>query len=157
MNGINKSADTKPDTHKYDDIINLPHPVSTRHPRMSLHDRAAQFSPFAALTGYDAAVKETARLTERRIELDENSKALLDERMGIVQEQLNEKPEITITYFKPDMKKSGGSYVEVTGCIKKIDEYERLIVLCSGEKIPIDEVIAVQGEIFRLLKSEIEY
>ena len=157
MNGINKSADTKPDTHKYDDIINLPHPVSSRHPQMSLHDRAAQFSPFAALTGYDTAVKETARLTEQRIELDESSKSLLDEKLGIVQEQLDQKPEITITYFKPDPKKAGGSYAEVTGSIKKIDEYERLLVLCSGEKIPIDEVIAVQGEIFRLLESEIEY
>lgn len=157
MNGINKLADTKPDTHKYDDIINLPHPVSSRHPQMSLHDRAAQFSPFAALTGYDAAVKETARLTEQRIELDESSKSLLDEKLGIVQEQLDQKPEITITYFKPDPKKAGGSYVEVAGSIKKIDEYERLLVLCSGEKIPIDEVIAVQGEIFQLLESEIEY
>lgn len=157
MNGTNKSADTKPDTHKYDDIINLPHPVSTRHPQMSLHDRAAQFSPFAALTGYDAAVKETARLTEKRIELDENSKALLDERLGIAQEQLDEKPEVTITYFKPDTKKAGGSYVEVTGSIKKLDEYERLIILHSGEKISIDEVIAMEGEIFRLLESEIEY
>ncbi|MEG0292476.1 MAG: hypothetical protein RR495_07035 [Anaerovoracaceae bacterium] len=150
MKEINKSADTKPNKEKYSDIINLPHHVSTRHSQMSLYQRAAQFSPFAALTGHDAAIKEVARLTETRIELDENSKMLLDEKLVIVKDRLDEKCEIKITYFEPDIKKSGGSYVEVNGSIKKIDEYKRLIVLHSGKNIPIDEIIAMEGEIFLL-------
>ena len=96
-------------SHKYDDIIGLPHPVSVKHPRMAREDRAAQFSPFAALTGYDAAISETQRLTEKRRELDENKKAELDAKMADLVRQLDEHPTVRITYFKEDDRKDGGA------------------------------------------------
>lgn len=134
---------------KYDDIIYLPHHVSSTRPQMPIADRAAQFSPFAALTGHDAAIKETARLTDRRIELDENSKNVLNEKLQMIAEKLKSYPTITITYFLPDEKKNGGSYVSVDGSVKKIDEYNRCIVLSDGIKIPIDEIFDISGELFR--------
>lgn len=143
MNETSKSAGTRHEENPYDDIIHLPRHISVTHPQMSLHDRAAQFSPFAALTGHDAAVKETARLTKGRMELDENSRACLDEKMRMIQEQVGTHPEITVTYFKPDQKKEGGAYVETAGFLKKIDNYKRVIVMQDGEQIPIDEVIDI--------------
>lgn len=136
-------------TTKYDDIINLPHHVSSIHPQMPIADRAAQFSPFAALTGHDAAIKETARLTNRRVELDENSKSILNEKFQMIVENLQNQPAVTITYFLPDDKKEGGSYISVAGSVKKIDEYKRRIILADGTKIPIDEVFDIDGELFR--------
>jgi hypothetical protein len=127
----------------YDDMLHLPHHVSQRHPQMSLHDRAAQFSPFAALTGYDAAVKETARLTAQRVELDEGEKEALDQRLTLVQERLPEPTEVTITYFVPDKKKDGGAYVSVSGTVKKIDDYEHTVVLRDGTSIPIEEIVMI--------------
>lgn len=141
--------------HCYDDIINLPHPTSKKHPRMATIDRAAQFSPFAALTGYDAAVKETARLTDQRIELDEYQKVSLDERLQIVQEHLRERLEISLTYFKPDDRKAGGSYLTITGVVKKIDNYERIVMMSDGTKIPIDEIFELSGEVFSSLDNSI--
>lgn len=141
------------ETHKYDDIINLPHHTSPTRPRMAMIDRAAQFSPFAALTGYDAAVKETARLTDQRIELDEYEKADLDERLQLIQEHLSEQPKVEITYFKPDERKSGGAYLSVSGVIKKIDSFERHVVMMDGKKIPIDEIFQIDGELFRFLEN----
>ena len=138
---------------KYDDIINLPHHTSPKRPRMSMIDRAAQFSPFAALTGYDAAVKETARLTDRRIELDEYSKAALDERLQLIQEHLKEFPEVTITYFQPDERKDGGAYLTVTGAVKKIDTYEKCVVMIDKQKIPIDEIFEIDGNLFSLMEN----
>jgi hypothetical protein len=135
-------------TEKYNDIINLPHHVSATHPHMPAIDRAAQFSPFAALTGYDAAIKETARLTDERVELDEYMKDVLSDRLQIIIDQLKEHPEITITYFQPDEKKNGGDYVTVIGTVKKIDEYERIIVMNNGTWIQIDEIISIDGQIF---------
>ena len=135
-------------TGPYDDIINLPHHVSSSRPHMSSIDRAAQFSPFAALTGYDDAVKETARLTEKRVELDESRKAALNERLCIIQDTLVEQPTVIITYFQPDKKKSGGAYVTATGSVKKIDEYVRTVVMHDTTKIPIDEIISIDGEMF---------
>lgn len=129
------------DNHKYGDIINLPHHTSAKRPHMSMLDRAAQFSPFAALTGYDAAVQETARLTERRIELDEYEKSVLDERLQLVQQHLKEQPEVTITYFKPDDRKEGGAYLSVTGNVKKIDNYEKCVIMQDGLRIPIGEIV----------------
>lgn len=134
---------------KYSKIINMPHHVSSKHPRMSMIDRAAQFSPFAALTGYDAAVKETARLTEQKVDLDEYEKADLDERLRIATEL--DSPEITITYFKPDARKAGGFYISATGIIKKIDSYERSVIMKDGLKIPIDDINSIDGEIFNSL------
>ncbi len=133
-------------THQYDDIIHLAHHVSKTHPPMPIQDRAAQFAPFAALTGHHDAVKETARLTENRMELDENCKAVLDGKLQNIQEQLSSSPVVSITYFEPDLKKAGGTYVTMTGCVKKIDEYERAVVLTDGTKIPIDEIIEIEEE-----------
>ena len=137
------------DEHKYDDIIHLPHPVSRNHPQMLPLDRAAQFSPFAALTGHDAAIRETARLTEERSELDESRKEMLDERLQMIRENLSEEPEITFTYFKPDEKKSGGAYLTVIGKVKKINEYEHQILLEDGTVIAIENLFSIEGELFR--------
>ena len=136
------------DKYQYDDIINLPHHTSPTRPRMSAIDRAAQFSPFAALTGYDAAVKETARLTEERIELDEYAKADLDAKLQMIHDCFADKPEISITYFVPDERKAGGAYVTVTGTIKKIDTYEQNLIMTEGQIIPINEIIQIDGELF---------
>lgn len=136
------------DKHQYDDIINLPHHTSPTRPRMSAIDRAAQFSPFAALTGYDAAVKETARLTEERIELDEYAKADLDAKLQMIHDSFADNPEISITYFIPDERKAGGAYVTVTGTIKKIDTYEQNLIMTEGQIIPINEIIQLDGELF---------
>lgn len=140
--------------HSYDDIIKLPHHVSARHPRMPLSDRAAQFSPFAALTGYDAIIQETARLTEEFAELDEDRKAQLDERLRMIKETLNRRdnperePEVIITYFEPDAKKSGGRYVTVRGRVKKIDERGRRILLEDRTILPMESLFAIEGEWF---------
>lgn len=128
---------------KYDDIIDLPHHISKKHPQMSLEARAAQFAPFAALTGYDDAVKETARLTNERIDLDDEAKMMLDAILQIIREQLSEKPLVTITYFVPDAKKDGGKYITTNGNVKKIDDYKHLIILDNSLEIPIDEIIDI--------------
>lgn len=133
----------------YEDIINLPHHVSKTRPQMSMLDRAAQFSPFAALTGYDAAIKETGRLTDEKIEMDEDRKTALDMKQTYLIEMLDEQPEISITYFLPDTKKSGGAYVTVTGNLKRFDEYERLLILTDGKKIPMDDIADIDSDLFR--------
>ena len=130
-------------TKTYDDIIHLPHHVSATHPHMAAIDRAAQFSPFAALTGYDAAIKETARLTDKRVELDESMKAALSNKLQMIADRLKEHPEIAITYFQPDGKKNGGAYVTVINTVKKIDVYKRIVVLTDGIVIPVDEIISI--------------
>ena len=133
---------------EYDDIIHLPHHVSTTRPHMAVIDRAAQFSPFAALTGHDAAIKETARLTEERVELDEYMKESLNGKLQIIVERLKEQPEIKITYFRPDEKKDGGAYVTDSGTVKKIDGYKRIVVMTNRTEIPIDEIVSIEGDIF---------
>lgn len=132
----------------YDDILPLPHHVSEKHPPMSRLDRAAQFSPFAALTGYEAAVEETARLTDQRIELDKGEKETIDQRLTLLRERLPEPTEVTITYFMPDKKKAGGAYVSVSGTVKKIDDYERMVILRNGTSIPIDDILHINGKLF---------
>ena len=141
-------------TNPYDDIMNLPHHQSATHPHMTAYDRAAQFSPFAALTGFEDAVNETARLTDKKVELDEYGKSALNERLNIIQDTLDEQPEVSITYFLPDKKKSGGAYVTVTGGVKKIDEYEHIVVMLDATKIPIDDIAKINGEIFCSLENE---
>lgn len=123
----------------YDDIIDLPHPTSERHPRMSMANRAAMFSPFAALTGYDAAVKETARLTDAKVDLTEDEKAILDAKLQL----LTPGESVAITYFQPDAKKQGGAYLTASGEIKRIDGAAREIVLADGRRIPIDDILEV--------------
>lgn len=130
-------------SHDYDDIINLPHHTSAVRPRMPIADRAAQFSAFQALTGYGAAVKETERLTDKRIELDEYEKAILDHTLQMMLESPKQ-PEVTITYFQPDEWKAGGRYVSTTGIIRKIDSYHRTIILMDQTKIPMDEVYEIE-------------
>ena len=115
---------------------------------MPISDRAAQFAPFAALTGHGEAIKETARLTDKRVELDENAKAILDEKLRMVQEMLAQNPEITVTYFQPDEKKAGGQYRSATGSVKKIDLFNHLIVMTDGLRIPLSEVFEIEGDIF---------
>ena len=139
---------TNANNHKYDDIIDLPHHVSATRPRMSMIDRAAQFSPFAALTGYDAAIKETGRLTDERIELSEESRAALDRKQQLLLDNLADCPEVSVTYFVPDERKSGGAYVAVTGRVKKVDMFERLLILTNGIKIPLDEILDMESELF---------
>ena len=139
-------------TTQYDDIIRLPHHVSSTRPQMSLSDRAAQFSPFAALTGYDAAVKETARLTSSRIDLDDYAKESLNEKLLLIEERIESDPQIKITYFMPDDRKSGGAYVSVTGTVKKIDDYEHVVVMRDGKKIPINEIAEIEGDLFAELE-----
>ncbi len=139
-------------TGQYDDIIGLLHHVSSTRPQMSLSDRAAQFSPFAALTGYDAAVKETARLTSSRIDLDDYAKESLNEKLLLIEERIQSDPQIIITYFMPDDRKSGGAYVSVTGIVKKIDDYEHVVVMRDGKKIPINEIAEIEGDLFAELE-----
>ncbi len=134
----------------YDDILLLPHPTSARHPRMAARARAAQFAPFAALTGYEAAVQETARLTCERLELDEYLVSTLSDRLQIVAEHLAQQPEITFTYFQPDQTKSGGAYCTRAGIPQKIDSNRRLVLLADGMMIPFDELIAIEGLLFQV-------
>ncbi len=133
----------------YEDIINLPHHISPTRPRMAMIDRAAQFSPFAALTGHAAAVRETARVTEAQMELTEDSRALLDEKLRMLIELLPSEPEATITWFEPDERKDGGAYIEVTGRVKKIDANQRTVTLANGAAIPMDRIVEIEAEIFR--------
>ena len=138
---------------KYKDIINLPHKQSSKRPHMSLLDRAAQFAPFAALVGYDDAIKETGRLTDVRIEMSEENLAVLNTRYQILVDHLGEELEVTITYFVPDFYKTGGSYITTTGVVKKLDTYERLITLVDGTRILMDDVLTLEGDIFSAAES----
>ena len=132
----------------YGDIIHLPHPTSKNRPRMSIHDRAAQFSPFAALSGHAAAIAETARLTDRKLELDEDTKAELDRRQAILLEHISERPEITVTWFRPDERKEGGAYITTTGRLKKLDEAERILILTDDTRIPLEAVVSLESDSF---------
>ena len=138
----------------YDDIINLPHYVSKKHPQMSIEARSAQFAPFSALTGYDEAIKETARLTDKRIEIDDGLKIILNNKLQYVLEKIKLKPEIIFTYFVYDDKKIGGKYVEKIGVVKKIDMVEQYVMLIDKTKIPILEIINITGEIFNSMEEE---
>ena len=130
---------------RYDDIIDLPHHVSTTHHRMSMLERAAQFQPFRALTGYEDAVRETARLTDDQVELTEDEKALLDGKLQRLADNLASHPLVTVTYFQPDKKKAGGAYVTATGELKKIDDFTSTLLLTGGERIPIENIVDIQS------------
>lgn len=133
---------------QYEDIINLQHHVSSNREHMSMLHRAAQFSPFAALTGYDEAIKETARLTDHKIELDEAQKNILDEKLKIVQQQLSTQQEIELVFFRPDEIKAGGAYISIRGIVKKIEGYERAVIMHDGTRLPIEQIVDIKGEIF---------
>ena len=136
----------------YSKIISLPHHQSATRKRMSNYDRAAQFAPFAALTGHDEAIKETARLTDDYMEMGEDRLGELSAKIQLLIDKLSEQPEITVVYFIPDERKSGGSYAEKTGVVRIIDEYERKLVFYDGDKILIDRVADFKGEIFSQLE-----
>ena len=137
---------------KYDEIMGLPHHVSKTRPQMPMSDRAAQFAPFAALTGYDAAIKETGRLTDERIELDVEALSALDMKYQLLMEAHDDAPEVTITYFQPDERKAGGKYVSAVGAVKKIDDFERRITMRDGTRIPMNDVLSIDGELFSSLE-----
>ena len=137
----------------YDDIINLKRPIS-KHPKMSLYQRSAQFAPFAALTGYEGQVKETARLTDRRIELDEEMKLILDLKIQVIKEMLSDNPEVEITYFIPDTRKYGGKYETIINNVKKIDSYNEHIIMQNNLKIEIKEIININSNIFKNISFE---
>ena len=126
---------------KYDDMLHLPHPTSARHPRMPISERAAIFSPFAALTGHAGAIAETA--------LDEDTKAELDRRQAVLLEHIAEQPEITVTWFQPDERKDGGAYLTATGRLKKLDAIQRVLVLTDGTKISLDDVAEIESSWFQ--------
>ncbi len=136
---------------KYDDIIMLSRPKSENHMPMSMHDRAAQFAPFAALTGHGAAISETARLTQKRIELDESEKEELDRKLNIIHDKMNESPSVSFTHFVEDERKEGGEYIKTTAIIKKIDSLNRTLVLKNGDEIFIEDIIEIS------LPSEVDY
>lgn len=130
----------------YSDIINLSRPVSKR-PRMSLEQRSAQFTPFAALTGYEGQVKETARLTNKKIEINEELKEILNKKIQLIQKKIKKQPQIEITYFIPDSKKDGGRYETICNAIQKIDMYVNEIIMLDGTRIGIEEIINIQGDL----------
>ena len=132
----------------YEDIVNLPPHISKKHPQPTMIDRAARFAPFAAITGYEEMVLEEARVTEERVDLDEGALSFLNEKLNMIREFLDEKPEVTITYFEPDKKKSGGAYVSIAGVVKRIDEYEHLVILTDGKKILIEDIYAIESDLF---------
>lgn len=133
----------------YEDIINLPHYVSKKHPQMSLEARSAQFASFKALTGYEEEIKETARLTDKRIEIDNNIKETLNNKINFILNNINNQPEVTFTYFIYDTKKNGGKYIEKNGVVKKIDLIKQDILLLDKTKIPMNEIINIESSIFK--------
>lgn len=132
-----------PDENRYDDIIGMPHPTSKKHPRMSRLNRAAQFAPFAALTGYGDAITEAARLTGDQAELTEAERLALGEKLAMLRDSLDASPIVTITYFQPDARKAGGEYVTLTGAVRRVREYEREIAMEDGKVIPFDRILDV--------------
>ena len=133
----------------YDDIINLPHFESKKHKRMSIEARSAQFAPFSALTGYEDIVKETARLTDKKIEIDDEQKQILNNKLQFILKNIDLNPEITFTYFVNDNQKSGGKYIEKNGIIKKIDNINGLIILKDKSIIKIDDIMNITGDLFQ--------
>lgn len=140
------------DIFPYEDIVGIERHISKNHPEIPVSDRAARFSPFAAISGYEDMVKEAARVTEKRIELDENAIELLNEKLQMILEFIDEKPSVSVTYFEPDKKKEGGSYLTAAGRVIMIDDYSRTLVLQMSEqeqrKIVIDDIYDITGDLF---------
>ena len=134
--------------HRYDDVINRQHPTSKEHPRMSNMNRAAQFAPFAALTGYEESIEETTRLTDRRIELSEYEIEELDVKLNFIQEHIKERPEVIVTYFQPDERKEGGKYLTVTGNVRWIDEVNGVMVFEGETILDINTITDIEKEDF---------
>lgn len=132
---------------KYDDIIHMPRHVSPTRAPMPMASRAAQFAPFAALTGHDAAIRETARLTHDKTELSDDEHKTLSEMMGILMSHAAERPAVTFTVYEPDARKSGGRYIRISGIIKKIDEYDRTVILENDTIIKMDDILAIESNV----------
>ena len=130
---------------KYDDIMDLPHHVSRRYRHMSRENRAAQFAPFAALTGYEDAVEETARLTDAQAEITEERREWLDACLNLLEKNIRQRPEVTVTYFQPDHRKAGGAYVTMTGTLRRVDAVQRLLVFADGRTVDLDSVYHLRG------------
>lgn len=147
----------------YEDIINLPHHQAANRKQMSMYDRAAQFSPFAALVGFDGVIAETGRLTDRKVELSESEKVLLDQKLTLIDDVIQDKhhPEITVVYFVPDYLKEGGEYEEYTGKVRQVDTVDRKIVFLAangrsaGKKVPIDDVTEIHGELVEYMDDTV--
>ena len=130
--------------HDYSDIINLPRPEPRYHQRMPIGDRAAQFAPFAALTGFSGVIEETGRVTEVKIHLTEREIERLNRKLQKLQKEIKKQPSVTITYFVQDTKKSGGSYQEFRGNLKNIDTYKNQLVFTNGMKISFEDILNIQ-------------
>ena len=139
----------------YEDILNLPHHVSKKHPQMSMHNRAAQFSPFAALTGYDSAIRETARQTNRRMDLGEDEQAEIGEKLRLLMDRAGERPEADFVVFVPDARKAGGEYVSLTARVKRVDELARRVILADGREIPFEDIRKIDSGAFHLTDQPI--
>ncbi|MCR5076987.1 MAG: hypothetical protein K6A82_02995 [Prevotella sp.] len=139
-------------TDGYDDIIRLPHHVSRHHPQMSLYSRAAQFAPFAALTGYEAAISETARSTRPKVELMEDGYELLDRKFALLRQHLEEHPLVSLTCFQADKHKPGGDYLALSGIVRDIRIDRRVMVMENGKLIPLDSIVELDGDVFSLLE-----
>ena len=133
-------------SHAYDDIIDLPHHVSSDRPHMPMLDRAAQFAPFAALTGYEDAIRETGRLTEEKPEPDDGEKLVINSRLAALRDRVPEKPEVTLTYFVPDGKKAGGKVTTRKACVKKVDGDAGRLLLTDGTAVPFDDILSLLPE-----------
>lgn len=138
----------KSDEHKYDKIINLPHHQSKKRKQMSMIERAAQFGAFRALTGYEDEIAETARYTDEKVELDEYTKAEINAKLQYINDHIDDGQEITVTYFVPDERKSGGAYVTKTGIVSKLREYEKQLVFEDGAEIPVEEIFSIESKQF---------
>ena len=136
---------------KYDEIINMPHHVSSRHKQMTRHERATQFAPFAALSGYGDSISDASKIPFEKISVDETAKSELDLKLNIIYGNISSSPAVTVTYFKSSENGTDGTYVSVTGNIKRVDEYERKIIMSNGEKIPMNDILSFDGEIFKEL------
>ena len=143
-----------PQKFPYEDIVNLPRPISKKHPEPTMLERAARFAPFAAITDYEEMVLEEARITEERITLDENALNLLNEKLYILQKFPDQMPTLKVTYFEPDKKKSGGAYVTYKGTVKRVESYQKLLVMNDGKKIPFEDICTLESELFDTLGLE---
>lgn len=135
---------------KYDEIINLPHYELKYHERMSIENRSAQFAPFAALTGYSESIKETERLTNEKIEIEEDIKVNIDMKLQLIENNIKLKPFISVLYFKKDSKKQGGEYIEYFGNIKRIDLINKCIIFCDNKKIDLNNIYDIKCESLKL-------
>jgi len=153
LEGIKNNMNKKISNSNYDDIINLPHHVSTKYPQMSLEARSAQFAPFAALTGYDDAIEETGRLTTEKIDLDEEIKNKINEKIKLIKNNLSSYPKVSVKYFVPDLKKEGGSYATISGVVKKVDEYRQTIIMDDNREILIEEIVDISGDMLLIIEQ----